>query len=473
MAGIPTSTINQPGSISVTSINRQVVSDLQLLTPQYWNQFIERYGSEMFSWWLATYGGMEEVKNQEFFWFEAYGKLMSAVQTTGSVSAGVGATITLTLATGFYYSSGTEAPIAAGQTWRVASSNIEGVILAVDTTTPNAWTFTIRPKISTDRFASAGSTSLLTGETLIFGGYVDVGEASDSDDPMLYLTQKRSNTITEIRATYSATDLAEMTDIYPTTGVTGDALAGMQQAGTSYFTQMQLLKTATRFANYSEDKLMYGDIQNNTGLSNSVGAQGFIPAVMQYGEGVSYSGGNLDIAKLHEITRIMDVQACAKQAMWIADIFQNQAFSDGLFAEFPAGAFVWGQGEASQAARVAYGFREIYIDGYMLGISKYKNFNTEYKTGVTPTTDAFRNFGIICPNGTTVDAKDKAKTYKNLSIMYQQPPKGGTIGNGIRVWSHGGGSVNPTSGKMEDNVEMITYRSTRLAAGNQFLYVQG
>jgi hypothetical protein len=57
--------------------------------------------------------------------------------------------------------------------------------------------------------------------------------------------------------------------------------------------------------------------------------------------------------------------------------------------------------------------------------------------------------------------------------MYQQPPAGGTIGNGIRVWQHGGGSRNPTDGTMTDNIEMICYRGTRLAAANQFIEITG
>jgi hypothetical protein len=79
---------------------------------------------------------------------------------------------------------------------------------------------------------------------------------------------------------------------------------------------------------------------------------------------------------------------------------------------------------------------------------------------------------MICPQGETRDAKDASKTYKNITIMYQQPPKGGTIGNGIRVWQWGGGSQNPTTGTMNDNVEMITYRGSRVAAANQFVIVQ-
>ena len=184
------------------------------------------------------------------------------------------------------------------------------------------------------------------------------------------------------------------------------------------------------------------------------------------------TAGSLDIAKLHEITRIMDVNGCAKQSAWLSDIFQRQDFSDGIFAAYPAGAFVYGQGEKSKEASVAYGFQEIYIDGYLLSVKKYSQFNTEVTTGLTPQVDYFRNFGLIYPMGETKDAKT-AQVYKNITIMYQQPPQGGTVGNGIRVWQYGGGSPNPTDGTMTNQIAMITYRGTRVCAANQFIIVQG
>ena len=79
---------------------------------------------------------------------------------------------------------------------------------------------------------------------------------------------------------------------------------------------------------------------------------------------------------------------------------------------------------------------------------------------------------MICPQGEARDAKNVTKSYKNITVMYQQPPKGGTVGNGIRVWQWGGGSQNPTTGTMTDNIETITYRATRVAAANQFVIVQ-
>jgi hypothetical protein len=351
---------------------------------------------------------------------------------------------------------------------RVASSNIEGVILSIDSTTPYAWTFTVRPKQSTQRFASAGSNSLLAGEVLLFGGDVDAGEASQAINPLIHLDQKYDNNITEIRDGWSNTDLAQMADTYYEFPVSADMAAN----GVTAFTYKGMYKTLVRFKNNVEAKLMRGNIQNNTGLSNSPGAQGIIPKVVADGETVGYTPGTLDIAKLHEITRIMDVNGCAKQSAWLTDIFQRQDFSDGIFAAYPAGAFVYGTGEKSKEASVAYGFQEIFIDGYLLSVKKYSQFNSEVTTGLTPQDDYFRNFGLIYPMGETKDSKTAA-TYKNITVMYQEPPKGGTVGNGIRVWQYGGGSPNPTDGTMTNQIAMITYRSTRVCAANQFIIVQG
>lgn len=474
MAGIPTSNILQPGQISVTGgANRALVSQLQLLKPAYYKTYVEKYGSEDYTFWVATYGGMEKAENRDYFWFENRGKLMVAVTNLNTVATPVaGAAVpNLAISAGDYYTT-TQSPLRNGETVRIASNNVEGVISNLVTSSPGAFTFTATPKRVDQSFA--GNTgSLVAGEILIFGGDMDAGEASDSIQPLIHLDQKYQNSITEMRDSWSATDLAEMTEVFYDNGVTGDSLAGGAQAGYSYFTYKGLVKSNTRFKNNIEDKLMRGDVVTNPLITNgSVGSQGYIPKVLQDGETVGYTPGTLDIAKIHEITRIMDVNGCANQNIWFQDIFQRQNFSDGLFKEFPAGAFVWGTGEKSKDASVAYGFDALYIDNYLFNIKKYKHFNTETSTGKTPLVDRFRDFGIIQPQGETRDAKDATKVYKNFTVMYQDPPKGGTTGNGIRVWQHGGGSQNPTNGKMNDNVEQICYRGTRLVAANQYLIIE-
>jgi hypothetical protein len=471
--GIPTSNILQPGVIASSSgVTRALISDLQLLTPQYYKKYIEKYGSEVYDYffqWLATYGGMEVVKNRNFFWFESRGKNQIAVTNLTQVSTpSAGATVTVDIPAADIYES-TSSALRIGETVRVASSNIEGVILTV----PSVSQCTIRPKKSTDAFVSADSTHLLAGEVLIFGGQTDVGEASGARNSQIHLDVRYDNNITEIREDYEATDLAEMAEVFYDNGVSGSAPAGAGQAGSSYFTFKALAKTNVRFINSIESKLMRGDVVNNTGLltDTSVGTQGFISKVTDDGQTVGYTRGTLDIAKLHEITRIMDVNGCAKENVWLMDIFQRQDFSDGIFKEYPAGAWVWGESDRSQEAAINYGVQSILIDGYHLKAKKYSPWNTEVQTGKTPLNDYFRDYGVIAPQGTVRDAKDANKVYKNVQVMVQQPQKGGTVGNGIRVWPYGGGSLNPTDGTLTDNVAMVTYRGLRVCAPNQFVIV--
>lgn len=477
-SGIPTSNILQPGAISISGgTNYATITGLQLLTPVYWKFYVERYGAEAYDYffqWLATFGGMEVVKNQNFFWYESRGKNQLAVTNLTTVSSpAAGATVTVNIPASELYSSGTYSPLRVGETVYVASSNIEGEIITV----PTVDQCTIRPKDITQAFVSANSTDLLANEVLILGGITDAGEASSERVSQTHLDVRLNNNITVIREDYAATDFAEQSDVWYDSGVTGTALNNVTQSGTSFFTYKALVKTDRRFLNSIESKLMRGDQVTNTGLLNSptTGCQGFISSVTANGETVNYTPGTLDIPKLHQITRIMDVNGCAKQNVWLQDIFQRQDFSDGIFKEYPAGAFVYGQGEKSKEASVAYGFQEILIDGYLFQVKKYSPWNTEVQTGLTPATDFFRDYGVIAPigNNGAMDAKSYTPL-KNITVMVQEPQKianYGSVGNGIRVWAWGGGSLNATDGTLVDKISMATYRGLRTAAANQFVIV--
>lgn len=473
MAGIPTSNIVQPGIIKITGgATQAIISGLQLLTIQSYNKYIEKYGPEMYDYffqWLGAFDGQEIAKNRNFIWWESRGKnQFAATNLLAVVGPAAGATITVNIPSTDLYSSSTYSALRVGETVRVASSNIEGEIL----TLTGVDQCTIRPKKSTQALVSANSLNLLAGEILIFGGLVDVGEASTNFEPQVHLDTQYNNNITEIREDYAATDLAEMTDVYYTSGITGSVPAGGGQSGTSLFTYKSLVKTDVRFINSIEAKLMRGDAVNNTGLTSttSVGTQGFIPQIVTNGESVNYTPGTLDISKLHEITRVMDVNGCAKDNTWLMDIFQRQDFSDGIFKEYPAGAYVWGTGSNSQEASIAYGTQNISIDGYMLRAKKYSPWNTEVQTGKTPNVDYFRNYGVIAPMGSVPDAKTYTPM-KNITVMVQQPQGGGSVGNGIRVWQYGGGSMNPTDGTLRDKVSMVKYTGIRVCAANQFIIV--
>lgn len=468
---IPVTNILQPAAISQSSQNRQLMVDLQILKPQWYSKFTERYGNQDLTWWLSSTAGMEQVKNRNFFWFERRGKLQIGITVATTVSApAVNATQTVSLDLGDVLSSGLttpDSPLRVGETVYIASNNIGGEILTLDDSLAPYFTFTVRPKKLGTAFASP-SGNLDAGEVLIFGGGTDVGEASSSLAPIIPLPIQFNNNVTEFHDSWSNTDLAQMADTYFEIPVSSDIAA----MGVTPYTYLGMRDTLIRFKNNVERKLIVGDVKTNTGFSGgSVGTQGFIPQAQANGAlTLGYSPLNLDLSKLYEVTNILDVNGCDKQVAWLADMFQREDFTDGLFKEYPAGAFLWGQGEKSKDSQVAYGFDHLWINEYMLAIKKYKNFNSEYYVGKSPITDYFRYFGAIYDMGMTPDA-NTGTNYANLTVMYQQPPEGGTTGNAIRLWRWGGGSPNPTDGTLNNKVEIATYRAVRLCAANHVVFL--
>lgn len=469
--------IPQPNYISLPYANRQYVVDLQLLKPEVFTKFVKRYGNMSLTWWLATYGGMVPVKNKSFSWYEQKGKDMQGINVAAAVTANVnGATVALTLAVAEHYNAGTQSPLREKQSFRVASTGVEGVIVGPpNKTVANAHTFNARPKRADQNLASAGSTTLLPGDVLVFTGYLDAGEASSGIDPLLPLWINNVNYCTEIRETWAASDWAEMVDIWvgDIDGI-GTELPGAKQAGYGYFTKAGLNQTCQTFVNSVDQKLILGDLQTNTGLSNSTGTRGLVPDVLQNGTGLTYTPGSMGFDFAYDVTRLLRLNGSADQAIWITDLYQSRDFSDSIFNALPAGAFVWGQNEKSEEASISYGFKSINIEGYMLQKKIWDGFNTELTTGITPVIDRYKNFGIIMPMGSTniKNSDGSLGTAKSVDVVYMQPPGGGTVKNGIRVWPHGGGSLNPTDATMVDYIEMITYRGIRTTALNQFIYVQ-
>src|SRR3954471_13477252 len=118
MAGIPTANILQPGLISAANATRALVSQLQLLKPAYYRRYTEIYGDENFTQWLATYGGMEVTTNRLFNWYQNRGKLMPAITIAVGATSTAGSTVTLTLAAGDHFNSGTQTPLRQGETLR-------------------------------------------------------------------------------------------------------------------------------------------------------------------------------------------------------------------------------------------------------------------------------------------------------------------------------------------------------------------
>lgn len=473
MAGINTDNISSPNVISLPAANYELISDLNLLAPHYWDTFVEKYGDQNYTQWLSTWAGMDKVEGREFFHFESLGKRMAAITIKTAVSApAAGATVTIALSVDDHWDAGTKSPIRVGETVRLASNGVEGKVLTVNKSVDNAHTATVRPLKSDVAFASAGSANLLVGEVVKLASNTEAGEASTNIDPQMPVDERITNTTTEIRDDWTATDRAEMETIwYNYTDDGGFGSAGINRGKQGAYTYRGLVEANKRYLNNVDLKLLFGGVQTNTGLNaGTVGTKGIVPEIVARGNAITYSLGAMDLAKIHAVTAQMDVQGNPVMNQWLMDIFQRQEFDDTLFAQYPAGAFVWGTGSKSEEASVGYGFQNFRIDGYMLQLKKQNIFNTEVLYGKTPDVDQYRNFGIIMPQGYV---SNRGKKIPNLSIMYQEPMGGGVISNGVKVWEYGGGAPQNLTATMQHTVSMICYKGARVAGATQFFTVTG
>jgi hypothetical protein len=233
------------------------------------------------------------------------------------------------------------------------------------------------------------------------------------------------------------------------------------------------MKFSQNFLNTIEEKLTFGDLQTNTALGTSNGTEGLFPSLFNSNETPLIGYTNIDIAKMYEIVRQSDITGTHNEYLWLADMYQRQAIDEGMFATFPAGAWVWGSNERSQEAMISYGTQSIKIGGKMFNIKKHMLFSTEYRVGKTPNASIgsmYADFGVLMPMGTTQEVR--GRQYKHITVMERQPTGGGTIMNGIRAYSHGGSSNNPTTGTFEDKVEVGCYRGIRVCGKNQFILLK-
>ena len=431
----------QPGSISTngTGVNRQFVSDMSILKPQYFPQFIEKYGSQNYAQLLEALGMKATVPGKKFGHFETRGKLHDNVKVlsfTGGASAGVLATVTIDTSSIL----NSRSPIRVGEVLENAKNGKQYKVTAV-TTYPNI--FTIVPLDSTELI----NATLLANDFLLFRGLSEAGEASTKFDTLTGLIEEKSFYTTEIREDFTITDRAKIEELW------------FEVNGQPYYTYKGLDEAVRRFMNNKEFKLMFGKPYGATGST------GLIPQVEAGGQTTTW-GTTFDIDDFHNLARLADFNGGAQEYHFLMESYLRSAVDDALFAKYQNGAIQWASVGGSSEVAIKYGFDSIKIDGTTFHLKKYLPFSTEAVYGVTAGTSYYKNTGILIPVKDGRDAQTGDKI-PSLRIVYNQVE----AGKEIKVWETGALAKVPTSDKMELNVHHMAYCGIQLFGANQFIKV--
>jgi hypothetical protein len=441
--------VSQPGNVQPNAgqVNRQFVSDLSILKPQYYDKFIEKYGSQNYTQLLEALGMKATVPSREFFHFETKGKLHSAVQLNGGALAAVaaGAAIDITIANAFVDNG--KSPLRVGEVVENAATGVQYKITAV----ASATTCTIKPLLaSVDANDDLGATSTAH---LLFRGITEAGEASSKFNSLTGLTEKKTFFTTEIREDFSITDRAKIEELY------------FEVNGQAYYTYKGLDEAVRRFMNNKEFKLMFGSAADN--ITGTVGATGLIPQIKAGGQNYQWGTDSaFTIDDFHALARLADFNGGAQEYHFLMDSYLRTAVDDALFAKYQNGAIVWANAGGSQELAVKYGFDSLKIDGTTFHLKKYLPFNTEAVYGVTPSASLYKNSGILIPMKEGRDAQTGDKIPSLRIVTNEVEP-----GKEVKVWETGALAKVPTSDKMELNVHHMAYAGVQVFAANQYISV--
>jgi hypothetical protein len=432
----------QPTSKSVGQANRQLMTDLSILKPQYFEKFIEKYGTQNYTMMLEYLGNKAVVPSRTFRHFESKGKLHAAVKVAaagGDTVVDGGSVITL---------AASQNPVRVGE---VVESSVTGNQFIVTVVT-SATSITVKPLSATQ-----GSKVIANNEWLLFRGIAVAGEASTSKANLNGDIIEIANTTTEIREDFSITDRAKIEELW------------FEANGQAFYTYKGLDEAVRRFNNNKEFSLMFGKKADLAG--ETAGTTGLISRIESTTNGGSVyqraSGTAITTAEFFDLARQIDFYGGGSEYHFLMDSFLRQYVDEELFAKYSAGAIQWGSVGGNQELAVKFGFDSIKIGGVTFHLKKYLPFNTESVYGVSQAGHKYEKFGILMPQKDGRDASNGDKV-PSCRVIYNEVEKG----QELKVWETGALAKTPTSDKMELNVHHMCYAGLQVFGANQFIIVK-
>jgi hypothetical protein len=441
--------LTNPSAINPTAVvgsaNQGLLSTLDLITPNYYEKYVDKY-----KWWndyymiTTTLAGKETFSpNQAFSHVEPANRrapyvLVASVSTE---TPAAGAAVTVTIDSSFVFDS--SSPLRVGEIVEIANNTataaaigVQGQITAVNSDTECV----VKPLLSTQSFSCNGAET-----NLLFRGRA-VGEASEVGGSLQRQDITVNGLCTEVREDYTTTDRALAERVFPENTVGAYSYRGIQTAD-------------MRFMDAREAKHMFGTESNNSGVSQT--SAGLIPQIIDGGIAVTYS--SFDATALDNIAKGLDKEVGANEYHWLMDTNQYIAVQNFIQNKYNAGAINYGSFNGSKEIAIAQGFTSYTIHGRTFHMKKYMGFNAGAQYGVA--SSKWDDNGVLIPMDSQRDAAS-GESVNSFGLRYQ-------LYNGQRFYKFdtGGLAKVPTSGKMELTISHIAKEGLQVFGVNRFARV--
>ena len=441
--------LTNPSAINPTAVvgaaNQGLLSTLDLITPNYYEKYVDKY-----KWWndyymiTTTLAGKETFSpNQAFSHVEPANRRAPyvLVASASTETPAAGAAVTITIDSSFVFDS--SSPLRVGEIVEIANNTataaaigVQGQITAVNSDTECV----IKPLLSTQSFSCNGAET-----NLLFRGRA-VGEASEVGGSLQRQDITVNGLCTEVREDYTTTDRALAERVFPENTVGAYSYRGIQTAD-------------MRFMDAREAKHMFGTESNNSGVSQT--SEGLLPQVINGGIAVTYS--TFDATALDNIAKGLDKEVGANEYHWLMDTNQYIAVQNFIQNKYNAGAINYGSFNGSKEIAIAQGFTSYTIHGRTFHMKKYMGFNAGAQYGVA--SSKWDDNGVLIPMDSQRDAAS-GESVNSFGLRYQ-------LYNGQRFYKFdtGGLAKVPTSGKMELTISHIAKEGLQVFGVNRFARV--
>lgn len=439
-----------PAGITTGQTSRAtLINDFGIVRPDAYPTLVRRYGMQNYTMIMQGLGNTKLATNNKlFFHYEEKSKAHFGVTITGTVSVAAGANATITVGASDIY----DGKFAGRVNEQVQNiyTGVWSTVIAVNTSTPGAYTMTLQP------LRAADNASCTSGDFLGFKGVNDIGESSGPQQTQAKLYNKISNFVTEFRDTATFTDLAlkEMLDFAD------------PRTGAKYIKPVQMEDFNQRFLNNMEFKLMFGP-QSDQPINGATGSEGVFPRIQRDGGTLNYGTFN-PVNTLAQIGRYLDAEGGATEYDWLCDTDQNIDIMNGLGTEFTNGAILYDQSGADQID-LKRNFKSLNIFNRKVNFIKLPAFNMGTVYGANNEGSYYQNTGLLIPQDSQIDGKT-GESVPSFCVRTFDGPDGG--GEDVKTTYTGMFASNNQTQTANLSADLIAYKGVQVFAAQRYMIIQ-
>ncbi len=438
-----------PASFSAPQVTRYgLINSLNVINVTAFGEIVQKFGFVPYLGLNELAGNEEKSDNKQVRWYEEHGRAMSFVSAAGAVSGANGASITVTVAVGDYWSNGTLSLPSVGMEFRNAQTGVISRCTAVNRTTPFAHTFSITPILTTQ------AATVSAGDELLSLGFYQVGGSSDVTETQIPTVDRYSNYNTELRWDTTLDDLAMM-----------EKVEFACNGSHAWFT-FQQQKDELRQYLQREYNLMNGYQANNLPYDES-GSDGILQQVAANGQTLNYSQFGTQTT-MAQVDRMLSAVGAPGEYDVLAAKLPFQDMQNSIANEINNGAIIYAEGTPQAAGYdIKANFTSITMYNRKLNLTNYQIFDEQFLFGASGT-GIQSNLSLWVPRGKTTGLGQDQKTQvvvPRMCLTYQQI--GGA--NKWHMWQSGGYADNPNGTIANKSYHNIAYFGVKLYGAIQYL----